>query len=128
MSAIDFVSLLGDTIRMKRYEIEAYETEKGKAPFQEWIDGIKDKTAKRKLYAKLEKASFGHFGDAKSIKGAKRLFEMREHYGAGYRVFYSIIENKIVLLLAGSTKSDQNKAIKQAKKYLADYERRNTND
>jgi putative component of toxin-antitoxin plasmid stabilization module len=47
---------------------------------------------------------------------------MREHYG--YRIFYSIIENKIVLLLAGSIKRDQKKAIETAKKYLADYERR----
>lgn len=113
---------------MKKYEIEAYTTENGKVPFQKWIDGIKDKTAKRKLYAKLDQASFGHFGDAKTIKGAKRIFEMREHYGAGYRIFYSIIENKIVLLLAGSIKKDQDRAIKQAKEYLADYERRKSHD
>lgn len=128
MSGIDIVSLLSDTIRMKKYELETYETEKGKSPFQEWIDGIKDKTAKRKLYAKLERARFGHFGDVKNIKGTKRIFEMREHYGAGYRIFYSIIENKIVLLLAGSIKRDQNKAIEQAKKHLADYERRNDHE
>lgn len=119
---------MGDTIRMKKYEIEAYKTEKGKSPFQEWLDSMKDQTARRKLHAKLRMASFGHFGDAKNIKGAKQVFEMREHYGAGYRIFYSIIENKVVLLLAGSIKRDQNKAIEQAKKNLADYKRRNNHD
>ena len=49
---------------------------------------------------------------------------MREHYGPGYRIFYSVIEGKVVLLLVGSTKKDQNKAISQAKDYLGDYKRR----
>ena len=35
-----------------------------------------------------------------------------------------IVGNKIVLLLAGSTKKDQNSTIAKAKEYLADYERR----
>ena len=121
---LDNLSLLSDTISMKRYELEAYTTEDGKSPFQQWIDNMKDKTAKRKLYAKLRMASFGHFGDTKSIQDAKRIFEMREHYGAGYRIFYSIIENKVVLLLAGSSKKDQDRTIARAKEYLADYERR----
>lgn len=53
MSGVDLVSLLGDTINMKRYEIEVYATEKGKSPFQDWLDGIKDEKARRKLNAKL---------------------------------------------------------------------------
>jgi putative addiction module killer protein len=51
---------------------------------------------------------------------------MREHYGSGYRIFYRIIENTIVLLLAGSTKKEQSTVIAKAKDYLADYERRQT--
>lgn len=108
---------------MKRYEIEQYTKENGQTPFLEWVGGLKDKTAQRKIVQRIDRASLGNFGDFKSIKGAKGVFEMREHYGAGYRIFYSIIENKIVLLLAGSLKRDQDKAIKQAKEYLADYER-----
>ena len=47
----------------------------------------KDKTAQRKIVQRIDRASLGNFGDFKSIKGAKGIFEMREHYGAGYRVF-----------------------------------------
>ena len=109
---------------MKKYDLEVYATESGKLPFQEWLDGLKDEKSKAKLYAKLERASFGHFGDTKTIQGARRILEMREHYGPGYRILFSIIENKIVLLLAGSLKRDQAKAIDKAKDYLKNYERR----
>lgn len=53
---------------------------------------------------------------------------MREHYGGGYRLYYCRRENTMVLLLAGSTKKDQNKAIAKAKDNLADYERRQGHD
>ncbi len=115
--------LLSYTSSVKRYEIKQYTKESGKAPFSEWLRVLKDKTAQRKIVQRIDRASLGNFGDFKSIKGAKGVFEMREHYGAGYRVFYSVIENRIVLLLAGSIKRDQDKVIKQAKEYLADYER-----
>ena len=39
---------------------------------------------------------------------------MREHYGPGYRIFYSIIGQTVVLLLAGSEKKDQGKTIDRA--------------
>jgi putative addiction module killer protein len=108
-----------------RYELEEYAKENGETPFSDWLEGLKDQKAQRKITQRIRRASLGNFGDFKSIKGTKGLFEMREHYGAGYRVFYSVIEDKIVLLLAGSIKRDQKKAIKQATEYLADYERNN---
>ena len=107
---------------MKTYKVEQYTKENGETPFSEWVGKLKDQTAQRKIAQRIDRASLGNFGDFKSIKGAKGIFEMREHYGAGYRVFYSIVENKIVLLLAGSIKRDQQKAIKQAQEYLTDYE------
>jgi len=112
----------------KPYEIEEYTTQEGGSPFLEWINGLKDKIAQRKIAVRLRRASFGNFGDFKSIKGAKGLFELREHFGSGYRIFYSIVGNKIILLLAGSTKKDQNKVITKAKEYLVDYERSKDDD
>lgn len=109
---------------MKRYEIEAYVNDAGEAPVQEWLAQIKDKTARTKLYARIDRASFGNFGDWKSLQGVKDVFEMREHYGQGYRLYYTIVGQKIVLLLAGSTKQDQNRTIAKAAEYLADYKRR----
>ena len=53
---------------------------------------------------------------------------MREHYGGGYRLYYSVKEKTVVLLLVGSTKKDQTKAIAKAKDYLVDFERRHRHD
>ena len=113
---------------MKKYEIEAYITEKGKVPFQEWLESLKDATAQTKIMMRLSRAEYGSFGDFKSIKGAKGLFEMRDKHGAGLRIYYSIIEGKILLLLAGSTKRKQDKAILKVKEFLADYKRRKKHD
>jgi putative addiction module killer protein len=109
---------------MKLFEIESYKTETGDVPFRAWFDSIKDTKAQTSLIARLDRASFGNFGDWKAIAGAKSLFEMRLHYGQGYRIFYTIVDQKIVLLLIGSTKQAQDKTIAKAKDYLADYNRR----
>ena len=72
---------------MGKYEVEEYVTERGKIPFSQWLLSLKDKTGQAKLLARIRRATFGNFGDWKEIKGAKGLFEMREHYGPGYRIF-----------------------------------------
>ena len=115
---------MGYTITMRKYELRVYALTNGKPPFQEWLDGLRDTVAKRKLNARLARASYGNFGDAKLIQGVQGLFEMREHYGAGYRIFYSVRGDQVVLLLAGSSKRDQERTIAKAKEYLADYAKR----
>ncbi len=109
---------------MKRYYVEEYVNSVGKMPFREWLISLKDRVARAKLTARVDRASFGNFGDWKAIKNAPGLFEMREHYGPGYRIFYVVIGRKIILLLAGSSKRDQNKTIALAKARLTEYEQR----
>lgn len=109
---------------MKQFIIKDYVTSEGKTPFQSWINDLQDKKAQNKLFTRLRRVRYGHFGDWKAIKGAKGLYEMREHFGCGYRIFYTIIDNEVVLLLAGSQKSEQSRTIKKAKAYLEDYMRR----
>ena len=109
---------------MKRYEVENYKTERGEAPFQKWIQNLPDARAQTALIARIDRASFGNFGDWKAMAGAKGLFEMRIHYGQGYRIYYTIVGQTIILLLAGSTKRSQDQAIAKAAGYLADYHRR----
>ena len=110
------------------FDIEVYEDENGNAPFADWLVKLKDKCAKVKIQTRIDRASLGNFGDFKSLKGTKNVYEMREHYGSGFRIFYTKVGRKIVLLLAGSTKKDQDKAISKAKEYLTDYKRRQNDD
>ncbi len=106
------------------YQIEEYVGTNGKSPFSGWLLSLIDERAQAKIRARITRASLGNFGDWKTIKGAKNLFEMRDNYSAGYRIYYSFVGRKIILLLAGSTKRDQDRTIAKAKEYLADYERR----
>lgn len=46
------------------------------------------------------------------------LSEMRIDYGPGYRCYYTIRERVICLLLCGSDKKDQDRAIRQARELL----------
>jgi putative addiction module killer protein len=109
---------------MKQYEIETYTTEAGKAPFEIWKHSLKDAKAYLAIEARIERARYGDFGDWKKLTDAKGVFEMRIKYAQGYRVFYTVVGQKIVLLLAGSTKPDQDRTIAKAKEYLEDYNRR----
>lgn len=54
----------------------------------------------------------GNLGDHKSL--GQGLSELRFFQGPGYRVYYTMRGQKIILLLAGGDKSSQQRDIKQA--------------
>ena len=112
---------------MQEYAIEEYETAYTESPFSEWLLSLKDGVARAKLTARIDRASYGNFGDWKALKDAEGIFEMREHHNPGYRIFYAVLDKKTILLLTGSTKKDQKKTIAKAKEYLADYKRSKNN-
>lgn len=118
------VSALTYTADMTRFEIEVYLTEDGEAPFQAWLDAIASSEIRTQIFARIRRASLGNFGDWKPLAGAPGIFEMRIHAGSGYRVFYTVVGNTVVLLLAGATKKDQRRALEKAKVYLDDYRKR----
>jgi putative addiction module killer protein len=88
------------------------------------VKEVKDAKAKTIIVSNLERAAGGLFGGWKAIAVAGGLCEMRAHHAPGYRIYYSVIGQQIILLLAGSTKKSQGKAIAAATAYLADYSRR----
>jgi len=56
----------------------------------------------------------GNLGDVKSIE--KNLFEVRLFFGSGYRLYYTLEGQTIILLLCGGDKSSQSKDIEKAQK------------
>jgi putative addiction module killer protein len=84
--------------------------------FDKWHSQIKDKSVKYRLEARLSRIAEGNFGDAKSV--ASSLFEWRFFFGSGFRIYYRIFANEIVLLHCGGDKSTQSSDIEQAKKIL----------
>ena len=81
--------------------------------FDLWLKKLKDVTAKAKILFRIQKLeSDGHYGDWKSV--GEGVLEMRIHYGKGYRLYFKVKEDQIILLLIGGDKSSQEKDIKKA--------------
>lgn len=97
-----------------KYEIRAFELANGKVPFEEWLDGLRDLSAKARVLTAVSKMSVGNFGWAKSMKGVPEVFEYRIDSGPGYRIYYRLSDRKIVLLWGG-TKRTQTRDIDRAR-------------
>ncbi|ARP93922.1 type II toxin-antitoxin system RelE/ParE family toxin [Bordetella genomosp. 13] len=80
--------------------------------FDKWFAGLKDKRAVRRIQVRIDRAEDGNFGDCESIGAG--VFEMRIHYGPGYRVYFVSRGVDIVILLAGGDKATQSKDIRTA--------------
>jgi len=80
--------------------------------FDTWLRGLKDSKARARVAQRIESAQAGNFGDGEPV--GEGVSEMRIHIGAGYRVYYTRIGDTIYLLLAGGSKSTQQRDIKRA--------------
>jgi putative addiction module killer protein len=85
--------------------------------FEVWFDELADMKAKARILARIQSAALGNFGDCASVGDG--VFEMRIHFGPGYRLYYTRRGEAIYLLLNGGDKSSQRRDIKRAKELLA---------
>lgn len=69
-----------------------------------------------RILARIDRVTHGNFGDIKEIDNP--LTEMRFFFGPGYRIYYVIQDNTIVLLLNGGDKASQKKDIEKVKEIL----------
>ena len=84
--------------------------------FDVWFDGLRDRIAKRRIQARIDRLALGNPGDTNSA-GAP-ITEMRIGHGPGYRVYYVQRGAVLVILLCGGDKSTQAADIKAAHKML----------
>lgn len=106
----------------KPKRIKTYVRSNGKAPFEDWLSDLRDKSAKAKIFTRIDRLRFGNFGDCKSVGGG--VFELRIHFGPGYRVYFGVVGTDVVLILVGGDKSSQKRDIEAAHKYWKEF----TND
>ena len=72
-----------------------------------------------RIEARLNSIKYGNFGDCQSVGDG--VFESRLHFGPGYRIYFGVVDNAIVLLLCGGDKSSQARDIVRAKAYWLEY-------
>lgn len=88
--------------------------------FRRWRLRLKDGRARALIASRLDRLAFGHTGDAKAVGAG--VFELRIHFGPGYRIYYARQGEAVILLLCGGDKRSQTRDIAMAKRLLADME------
>ena len=85
--------------------------------FDRWLSKLKDRRAAARVLIRINRLAAGNPGDVKPVGGG--ISELRIDYGPGYRVYYLLDGDRLILLLCGGDKSSQGKDIETAQR-LAD--------
>jgi len=101
------------------YSIEHYRTADGVDMFERWLDNLADEKIESRITSRLFRVQQGLFGDCKPLQ--QGVWELRIDYGPGYRIYYSLIGRRVVILLCGGDKRTQQGDIKRATAFLKDH-------
>ena len=87
--------------------------------FDGWLSRLKDRQARARIQARIDRLTMGNPGDVKPTQSG--ISELRIDYGPGYRVYYQQRGKTVVLLCCGGDKrtqeSDIRRAVEIAKKW-----------
>jgi putative addiction module killer protein len=81
--------------------------------FDRWLKRLRDRRAVVAIVVRLNRAQAGNLGDCKPVGGG--VCEMRIRTGPGYRLYYTIRNRKLIVMLCGGDKSTQRSDIAKAK-------------
>ncbi|MFN5994271.1 MAG: type II toxin-antitoxin system RelE/ParE family toxin [Betaproteobacteria bacterium] len=88
--------------------------------FDAWFLSLRDGVTRARLAARLRKAQLGNLGDVKSVESG--VYEMREDFGPGWRLYYVKRGRLLIVMLGGGDKFTQAKDIAKAVKLAAQIE------
>jgi putative addiction module killer protein len=80
--------------------------------FAGWLARVRDLATRTRIMAKIQRLQEGNRGDVSPVGGG--VFELRMHFGPGYRVYFVEREQDVVLLLVGGDKGTQRRDIAKA--------------
>lgn len=101
------------------YRIEHYVTSTQKDVFADWLSTLRNVTAKIAIIRRINRLELGNFGDHKFCRDG--VWELRIDVGVGYRVYYAMAGNEIVLLLCAGDKRKQKADISRACEHWQDW-------
>lgn len=81
--------------------------------FDKWLVKLKDNKGKARIIERIRSAERRNFGDCGAV--GEGVSEMRIHCGPGYRVYFTMIDDAVYILLCGGTKRRQKQDIDKAK-------------
>ncbi len=87
--------------------------------FETWLRGLRNQRARIRILSRLERIEDGNFGDHRSVGDG--VSELRVNVGQGYRVYYTVRRNTVVILLYGGDKSSQRRDIRRAQRIASEF-------
>lgn len=104
-----------DSLLFLNYNIDMRRIKKTEV-FDTWLSKLKDEKGKAKITDRIMRLKRGNKGDHRIID--KDIYELRIHFGPGYRIYCTDKNNEIILLLIAGDKSTQSKDIKKAQQMI----------
>jgi putative addiction module killer protein len=99
--------------------IPALETE----AFRDWLKGLRDRQAVARINTRIIRLRLDNPGDVAPVGDG--VSELRLMFGPGYRVYFAMKGQELILLLAGGDKSTQASDIETAKQLWRDWKDEN---
>lgn len=90
--------------------VQEYLRENGESPYQLWFDQLDVQAAAKVTVAKLRL----ELGNTSNVSWFRGVGEYKINWGPGYRVYLAKDGDALIVLLGGSAKKGQQKAIEDA--------------
>ena len=84
--------------------------------FISWFSALKDRKVQMRITQRIDRLRHGNPGDVELLGDG--VYEMKLHFGPGYRVYYAIEGDILIILLLGGTKRRQQADIERSKAIL----------
>ena len=98
-----------------------YVDSRGRSAHEKWFNSLPP-VAAAKVAAALHQLEAGNSSNVKGVGSG--VFERKIDFGPGYRIYFGRDSDTLLILLGGSSKQRQQKAIVRAKTLWSDYRRR----
>jgi len=82
------------------------------AAFAHWISTVRDLRTRLRLLRRIARAQRGILGDCKPV--GQGVWEMREDFGPGWRMYYLRRGRALIFMLGGGDKTSQPRDIERA--------------
>lgn len=82
------------------------------AIFDKGFESLRNRIAQRRVQVRIRRLSLGNPGQHRVLTGG--VVEMKIDFGPGYRVYYTVRAQTVVILLCGGDKSSQTADVMRA--------------
>ncbi len=99
-------------------EVQIYVESSGAVPFDDWLATLKDSKARAAVDVRMARLRIGLLGEVAPV--GEGVLELKIDVGPGYRI-YCVDDSKSVLLLCAGSKKTQRSDIARAKRFWKAY-------